>query len=75
MVTVHRSGSLRFVIFVDDREPAHVHAFGDGEARIDIRTGRVLTHRRLSRRDLSRALAEVRAHQEALLKAWSEIHG
>jgi len=36
MVTVHRARGLRFVIFVDDHEPAHVHVFGDGQAKIDL---------------------------------------
>lgn len=36
MITVHRAHGLRFVIFVDDHEPAHVHVFGDGEAKINL---------------------------------------
>ena len=36
MVTVYRAHGLRIVIFVDDHEPAHVHVFGDGEAKIDL---------------------------------------
>ena len=37
MVTVLRAGGLRVVIFVDDHEPAHVHVFGDGQAKINPR--------------------------------------
>ena len=36
MVTIHRAFGLRVVIFVDDHEPAHVHVFGDGEAKINL---------------------------------------
>ncbi|WP_244475818.1 DUF4160 domain-containing protein [Methylobacterium sp. Leaf93] len=36
MVTVLRSGGLRVIIFVDDHEPAHVHVFGDGHAKINL---------------------------------------
>jgi len=36
MVTVHRESGLRFVIFTDDHEPAHVHVFGDGAAKIEL---------------------------------------
>ena len=36
MVTVLRVAGLRFIIFVDDHEPAHVHVFGDGQAKIDL---------------------------------------
>lgn len=36
MVTVHREAGFRFIIFVDDHEPAHVHVIGDGKAKIDL---------------------------------------
>ena len=36
MVTVYRSQGLRAVIFLDDHEPAHVHVFGDGQAKINL---------------------------------------
>lgn len=36
MVTVHREHGLRFVIYLDDHDPAHVHVFGDGELKVDI---------------------------------------
>ena len=36
MVTVSRGQGLRAVIFLDDHEPAHVHVFGDGQAKINL---------------------------------------
>jgi hypothetical protein len=36
MVTVHREAGLRFIIFADDHEPAHVHVIGDGHAKINL---------------------------------------
>ena len=36
MVTIHRAHGLRIVIFTDDHEPAHVHVFGDGHAKINL---------------------------------------
>ena len=36
MVTVHRAHGLRFVIYLDDHEPAHVHGLGDGELKVEI---------------------------------------
>ena len=36
MVTVLRAAGLRVVIFVDDHQPAHVHVFGDGHAKINL---------------------------------------
>jgi len=75
MITVLRSGGMRFVIYVDDHEPAHVHVYGDGEARIDIVRLSAISNRGMSKRDLSRALAVV-AEQRAMLQAqWEEIHG
>ncbi|MDH6265215.1 hypothetical protein M2360_000596 [Rhizobium sp. SG_E_25_P2] len=66
---------MRFVIYTDDHEPAHVHVYGDGEARIDILTLRVLTNRGMTKRDLSRALALVADHQADLIAQWRRIHG
>lgn len=36
MVTIHRAHGLRVIIFTDDHEPAHVHVFGDGQAKINL---------------------------------------
>ncbi|RDD70293.1 DUF4160 domain-containing protein [Paracoccus versutus] len=36
MVTIHRAHGLRIVIYTDDHEPAHVHVFGDGHAKINL---------------------------------------
>ena len=36
MVTVLRAEGLRVVIYVNDHVPAHVHVFGDGEAKINL---------------------------------------
>jgi hypothetical protein len=36
MVAIYRAHGVRIVIFVDDHEPAHVHVFGDGQAKINL---------------------------------------
>jgi hypothetical protein len=36
MVTVHRASGMSVVIYLDDHPPAHVHVFGDGEAKIEL---------------------------------------
>jgi hypothetical protein len=36
MVTVLRADGLRVIIYVNDHPPAHVHVFGDGEAKINL---------------------------------------
>jgi hypothetical protein len=33
---VLRAEGLRVVIYANDHTPAHVHVFGDGEAKIDL---------------------------------------
>jgi DNA-binding phage protein len=38
MVTVLRESGLKFVIYLDDHPPAHVHVFGDGKAKIALVT-------------------------------------
>ena len=40
MVTVLRAEGLRVVIFTNNHEPAHVHVFGSGEAKIESTTNR-----------------------------------
>ena len=36
MVTIHREAGFRFVIYVDDHEPPHVHVIGDGTMKVVI---------------------------------------
>jgi len=75
MVTVLREAGMRFVIYTDDHEPAHVHVYGNGEARINILNLTVLSNRRMTKRDLSVALAIVQANQHVLTEKWESIHG
>jgi hypothetical protein len=79
MPTIHREHGLRFAIYTDDHEPAHVHAIGDGEAKIAIRGADGLPELvyavRLSPRDRRRAMDVVLERQEAFLARWAEIHG
>lgn len=75
MVTILREDGLRFVIYPDDHEPAHVHVYGDGEARIDIVRMIAMSQRGMKKRDLAKALAIVREKRELFWNRWSEIHG
>lgn len=75
MVTVLREAGFRFVIYTDDHEPAHVHVYGDSEARIDIQIVRPISNRGMRKRDLSVALAIVGLNRDMLLAKWREIHG
>lgn len=79
MVAVLRVHGLRFVIFVDDHEPAHVHVFGDGEAKINLDGSggapELVWMIEFQRADVRRAMRAASDHREALLKEWKRIHG
>jgi hypothetical protein len=79
MVTVYRGQGLRAVIFVDDHEPAHVHVFGDGQARIDLlgKDGKpeLVWVDGMKRSEVRRAMQIVIEQQDGLLARWKEIHG
>jgi hypothetical protein len=79
MVTVLRDSGFRVVIFTDDHEPAHVHVYGDGEARfqLDGPGGQpvLLSAVHMKRGDIRKALMLVAEHRDALLARWREIHG
>ena len=53
MVTIHRHGAFRFVIFLNDHSPPHVHAFkGNGQAKIGLDDQGVLWSEGLSSKEL-----------------------
>ncbi|KSB87300.1 hypothetical protein AS593_22910 [Caulobacter vibrioides] len=79
MITVLRTQGLRVVIFTNDHEPAHVHVFGDGEAKINL-VGRddapeLVRAQAMTRAEIRRAMAIVVEHRDALLARWRDIHG
>jgi hypothetical protein len=80
MPTVLRVDALRFVIWLNDHAPPHVHVFSsDAEATIGLGgpSGhpRVIENRRMKQADLAKALRAVFNHRSALLQKWSEYHG
>lgn len=75
MVTVLREAGMRLVIYTDDHKPAHVHVYGNAEARINILRLKVLSNRRMTKRDLGVALAFVQANQRLFTEKWESIHG
>ena len=79
MVTVLRAHGLRVVIFVNDHQPAHVHVFGDGEAKINLLgsdgTPALVWADGMSRGEIRRAMRIVTEQQTALLARWEDIHG
>jgi Domain of unknown function (DUF4160) len=79
MVTVLRAHGLRFVIFVNDHEPAHVHVFGDGEARVNLSGANgkpeLMSIEGMKRGDVRSAMRIVVEQQNYLFAKWKEIHG
>jgi hypothetical protein len=79
MVTVHREAGLRFVIFVDDHEPGHVHVVGDGKAKINLAgadgSPELVYNDGFKAGDIRRALRIVAEQQTKLQAKWDEYHG
>ena len=79
MVTVLRAHGLRVVIFTDDHQPAHVHAFGDGQAKINLLGAdgapELVWADGMIRGEIRRAMRIVAEQQVLLLARWEDIHG
>ena len=77
-VTVPRARGPRVVIFINDHRPAHVHVFGDGEARINLsgrdNTAELVWADNMSRGEVRCAMRLVIEHQVPLLARWRELH-
>ncbi|MCL6708577.1 DUF4160 domain-containing protein [Pseudomonas sp. R2.Fl] len=52
-----------------------MHVYGDGEARIDLTTLKVITQGGLSDRDVRRAVDIVADNRGLFLEAWRKYHG
>ena len=79
MVTVLRAKGLRFIIYVNDHLPAHVHVTGTGDAKINLigagGSPDLVWADGMSRADIRRAMALVTEHRDDLLARWRKIHG
>lgn len=79
MVTIHRAQGLRVIIFTDDHEPAHVHVFGDGQAKINLigpdGAPALVWAQGMKTNEVRRAMQLVSDQQAQFLARWREIHG
>ena len=79
MVTVLRAHGLRVVIYANDHRPAHVHVFGDGEAKIDLLGADgapdLVWADGMTRGEVRRAMRVVAEQRTFLLARWEDIHG
>jgi hypothetical protein len=78
MVTVLRSDGFRVVIYINDHLPAHVHVFGNGEAKINLvgEDGPSLVWAdNMTRGEVRRSMRIVAEQRAFLLQRWRDIHG
>jgi hypothetical protein len=79
MVTVLRVDGLRVVIYVNDHVPAHVHVFGDGEAKINLVGAQggpdLVWADNMTRAEVRRSVRVVAEQLAFLLQRWEDIHG
>jgi hypothetical protein len=79
MVTVFRAHGFRIVIFLDDHEPAHVHVYGDGQAKINLLGAggapELVIAEDMSRADIRRLMRTVAEQRDFLLARWRDFHG
>ena len=79
MVTVHREGGFRIVIYRNEHEPAHVHVIKDGEVIVNLSgadgTPEIRQAYGAMMADVRKSLRIVTEQQAHLLAQWEEIHG
>ncbi len=78
MVTILGSGGFRFVIYLNDHTPAHVHAIkGNGEAKINVAgaTAELDWADGLKRSEVRQALEIAEQNLAMFLQEWERIHG
>lgn len=79
MPVVMREGGWRFIVYVDDHAPPHVHAWRDGYVKIHLAgpdgLPEVVKLARVTDHAAWRALAIAHEHQQRLLRHWRSIHG
>ena len=79
MITILQVSGLRFIIFANDHEPAHVHVFGDGEAKINLLGPQgqpvLVWVDGMKRSDVRRAMRAAHEWRDMLMARWNQIHG
>ena len=76
MPTIFIEGGFRFMIYVDDHAPAHVHAIGaDCMIRIGLDPLAVLSTVGAKANDVRRAVEIASRRRDELLAAWRTYHG
>ncbi len=79
MVVVHRAYGFRFVIYVHDHEPPHVHVYGAGQAKIAF-VGEdglpdMVSSFGMKNNEKARVLTVVEERIDYFWKEWERLHG
>jgi hypothetical protein len=80
MPTIHRERGIRFLIYLDDHEPAHVHLWHGGlVAKIQIgdasKGPSIVDPGSVHPTKVRQALRIIEANQEHFLAKWRDYHG
>lgn len=76
MPTIFIEGGFRFMIYLDDHPPAHVHAIGaDCMIRVALEPLAVLSSVGAKASDVRRAMEIAERRREELVAAWRKYHG
>jgi hypothetical protein len=79
MVVIHRAHGFRFVIYVHDHEPAHVHVHGPGRAKVQLSglygLPELVEAKEMKASDLRRLMREVDKQQLQFQSEWDRING
>lgn len=75
MGTIFQFRHIKFVIRTRDHKPPHVHILrGDCEAKIEIKTCKVIRNNGFSSNDLKRIINFIADREDLFMEAWNEIH-
>lgn len=76
MPTIFTEGGFRFMIYLDDHSPAHVHAIGPGcTIRIGLEPLQLLSSVGAKAGEVRRAMTIAKRRREELVAAWRKHHG
>ncbi len=76
MPTIFELRSFRIAIETRDHPPPHVHCKGPGcNARIEIRSRRVMSNNGVGAKDLARLVELIEKYEDVLMTEWRRIHG
>lgn len=80
MSTILNLNGFRFIIWLNDHAPPHIHVFkGGGEAKIAIgdnaKSPWLMIVNGLTKQDARQALIITATHQHVFVTAWEKIHG